>query len=258
MKKIIAFIILIGLTLMLILLPKDNYTNNGEKIIGSYDIRDGEYSNLYKTKFTEDNQNKLEIISTYIENILPRENFDMLDSLIIMSDGKGNTLAYVYQTKDKWNLCIDYLDALDEENVLDENFVATLSHELMHLISLNEDQFDNNQSPSTYETTEGKLSYASYLNQFYNSFWLDEAENHSMYLLDGDAGRIRYFDEHIDMFINDYAATNPEEDIAESFAAFVLSDKPRGNKIYEKKILFFYNYPEFVDIRNDIRKNSGV
>jgi hypothetical protein len=49
--------------------------------------------------------------------------------------------------------------------------------------------------------------------------------------------------------------TNPEEDIAESWSFFILSPKPAGNTIAEQKILFFYNYSELVQLRNEILNN---
>jgi len=257
MKKIFALLISVCLVLLLVIFfPRNNYTNNGEMIIGTYNIDEGKYKKLSKTKFTEDNEYKLELISSYVENMLPEDNFNMLDSLVIISDGEGETLAYVYQKDEEWVLSIDYLDALNKDNSLDNEFVATLSHELMHLITLNSNQMDSNSNLSTYETTEGKLKKDSYLNKFYELYWQDEIKymDESM----SDAERIIYFEEHMDMYINDYATTNPEEDIAESFAAFVIYDKPIGNEIFKEKILFFYNYPELVSIREEIRKNSGL
>ncbi|HKK94994.1 MAG TPA: hypothetical protein VJ916_01535 [Anaerovoracaceae bacterium] len=257
MKKTIIFLGLLGIiTLIFFISPTDNYTNNGEMIIGTYDITNGDYDNLSKTKFTEDNEDQLKLISEYVKDILPKDNFLMLDSLVMMSDGQGNNLAYVYQKGNKWVLSIDYADALDSKDNLDSKFISTLSHEITHLITLNEDQMDNNSSDDTYETSEGKLKKDSYLNQFYELFWKDKVLNINESM--GDAERIRYFEEHMNMYINDYATTSPEEDISESFATFVIYEKPRGNEIYKKKILFFYDYPELVNIRSEIRKNSGI
>lgn len=71
---------------------------------------------------------------------------------------------------------------------------------------------------------------------------------------DKDSFYIKYVDE----FITDYAATNPVEDFAETFAFFVVLDKPEDNSIKSKKILFFYDYPEFLKIRDDIRRNIDI
>ena len=55
-----------------------------------------------------------------------------------------------------------------------------------------------------------------------------------------------------DRFLTDYAATNPEEDIAEAFTFFILSPRPSGDIVAEQKILFFYDYPELVKLRDGI------
>ena len=44
--------------------------------------------------------------------------------------------------------------------------------------------------------------------------------------------------------------------VAETFAYFVYSPKPTGNTIKDQKILFFYNYPEFVQARDQILNNT--
>lgn len=51
-----------------------------------------------------------------------------------------------------------------------------------------------------------------------------------------------------------YAATNPFEDIAESFTDFILLKKPAdASRVESQKILFFYDYPELVELRDRIR-----
>jgi hypothetical protein len=61
-----------------------------------------------------------------------------------------------------------------------------------------------------------------------------------------------FYENHQDEFVDDYAATNASEDIAESFAYFVFAPKPAGDTIAEQKILFFYAYPELAQLRSDI------
>ncbi len=50
----------------------------------------------------------------------------------------------------------------------------------------------------------------------------------------------------------EYAATNPVEDIAESWTEFVMRPKPIGTTIADQKEQFFYEYPELVKIRREI------
>lgn len=65
----------------------------------------------------------------------------------------------------------------------------------------------------------------------------------------------RFYLKQQDSFVTDYAAESPEEDISESWTFFVLSDKPRPNSVREKKVLFFYQFPELVKRRKVIRSN---
>ena len=55
--------------------------------------------------------------------------------------------------------------------------------------------------------------------------------------------------------MTDYAATNPDEDFAESYMLFVLKEKPTKSTVADQKILFFYDFPELVEMRDVIRSN---
>ena len=55
-----------------------------------------------------------------------------------------------------------------------------------------------------------------------------------------------------------YAATNPSEDIAESFAFFILNDKAEGESLPAQKQNFFYAYPELVSFREEARSRLGL
>ena len=62
------------------------------------------------------------------------------------------------------------------------------------------------------------------------------------------------YEKYQDRFVSAYSSTNIDEDVAESWTAFVLNDKPLGVTMSEQKILFFYDFSELVDIRDHIRK----
>ena len=48
------------------------------------------------------------------------------------------------------------------------------------------------------------------------------------------------------------------KDIADTFTVFVLGERPAGNTVAEEKILFFWDDPDMVSIRNEIRENIGL
>jgi hypothetical protein len=59
-------------------------------------------------------------------------------------------------------------------------------------------------------------------------------------------------------FVTEYAASSPEEDIAESFAVFILNKKSDApSTVAEQKTAYFYQFPELVTLRDGIRKGLG-
>ena len=43
--------------------------------------------------------------------------------------------------------------------------------------------------------------------------------------------------------------------MAETWAYFVLNPKPADDSVAHRKVLFFYGFPELVDLRNQIISN---
>ncbi|MBI5841727.1 MAG: hypothetical protein HZB19_16675 [Chloroflexi bacterium] len=109
-----------------------------------------------------------------------------------------------------------------------------------------------------YFAHEGCSLPDSYINSFHGNFWveiydewqrIDRTRNKEQYYEKLNA----FYQEHREMFVTDYAVTNPVEDIAETFSFFIFSPKPAGDTIAEKKIQFFYEYPELVELRDEIQ-----
>jgi hypothetical protein len=208
----------------------------------------------------------------YYSALIPAGERAALSEFTIVTDGEGNVLAAVSQsTQDpqRWALEVDILDTQDRLNL-----TYTFIHETAHLLTLNSTQvnpslpvFNNPEDEDiylseasacpTYFPGEGCALPESYLYQFFGLFWEDiHAEWQDLNLIEDDEAYYAALDEfyyaHEDRFLTDYAATNPEEDIAETFSFFVLSPRPAGDTIAEKKILFFYEFPELVRLRAEI------
>lgn len=208
--------------------------------------------------------------------LIPAQDRQMVVQYNVFTDGYSNTLAAVDQSREdaaQWVLEIDIADLEDKDS-----FLFTLIHEYAHLLTLNALQVIPDQeivdSPknlslqeekdancSTYFTGTGCSYKDSYINTFYNRFWLDinnewikidvlqyNPEDSTPYY----DGLYSFYKSHQDQFVDDYATTHPTEDIAESFAYFVFNPKPIGNSIKEQKIAFFYEYPELVQLREHI------
>ncbi len=222
--------------------------------LGLYHVREGKISRnnldtvVDKEQAFEINKEH-QLIWNEIESIIPSKYMAMINEFEINTDGIDEITAYVDSSDTRyWRISVDIRDIFGSDGDFTSYSINTIIHELAHIISLNSEQMtDDISDESLYTVEEGTLKKDSYLNQFYHRFWEDIIEEHSQ------SDEFEFFENHIDEFITDYAATNPGEDFAESFAYFVTSDKPSDDNIKFKKILFFYEYPEFITMRDDIR-----
>jgi hypothetical protein len=193
-----------------------------------------------------------EEIWDYFVSFMPADQRDLIAEFIIFTDGSGNVLAATDQLSeapDAWSLEVDIADAEDKAEL-----TYTLLHEYAHVLTLNNTQFSAAASGGdTYESEDEPLAGDSYLNLFYQEFWTDiytewELAYDEDYLDD-------FYEEHSDEFLTDYAATEPEEDIAESWLYFIIEEQPQGESIAEDKMLFFYDFPAMTALREEIRDN---
>ena len=125
----------------------------------------------------------------------------------------------------------------------------------------NDIYLDEASACSTFFPGEGCSNPDSYLNAFYQAFWTDIYDEWNEINLIEDEDE--YYDalddfylKYEDQFLTDYSVTHPAEDIAEAFGFFIFAEKPAGDTIAEQKILFFHQYPELVQLREQIVANT--
>lgn len=225
------------------------------------------------TSFQGDTATQQEIWSDFTA-MIPASQRSSLAEYSVVTDGEGNMLAAVAQTlydPALWGLEVDIRDASDKLNL-----TYTLIHEYAHLLTLGPEQvtpseavFNNPDNDTIYYDEvnacpdyfpgEGCSRSDSYINAYFNRFWSDIYEEwQDINLIENNDAYYEALDDfyynYEDRFVTDYAVTNPEEDIAESFTFFVLSPRPNGDTPAEEKILFFYEYPELVQLRDEILK----
>ena len=218
-------------------------------------------------------------------SITPKIISDELIYLYITTDDYGgNEAAATFRDGPKslkYALSIDPVDMAPSASIVDEQFhKGIMIHENAHILSLGSTQtdndvlyYDNNEelremmknkqiscTPNYFSYGAGCLKEKSYLNLFFQKFWIDthigfkpffEFDNHNEFL----EHNAQFYAKYQDQFVSDYAALNPEEDFAESFSAFILKEKPTKSTITDQKILFFYEFPEMIKIRDFIRSN---
>lgn len=222
----------------------------------------------------EDRASHEEIWSLF-RQLIPAERRTVLQGFTIFTDGEKNYLAAVNQAERnpyKWDLNVDIIDSTEETTL-----VYTLLHEYGHLLTLTGEQVEvsvdlylHPNDPDVYQqeadacpqyfTGEGCSNPDSYVNVFFARFWtdlytewleIDEEENERRRENKLDL----FYDKYQDQFLTDYAPTSPIEDIAESFTFFILTPKPELTSIASEKILFFYEYPELIELRKNILEN---
>jgi hypothetical protein len=250
----------------------------GENEIITYRVNGNELGIGEKTAVTSDllpyqeDTATHEAIWVYFANLIPLEQRDYVTKYAIFTDGPENVYAAVMQDSDNplnWVLAIDIVDATNQEEL-----TYSLIHEFGHLLTLNSaqinldpDLFYESDNEALYEAAyaacptyfpgEGCSRPNSYINLFFDRFWADlEDEIWELEAIEDEEeyedALYDFYERYADQFVTDYAATNVAEDIAESWTAFVLQPRPTGQSIAEQKVLFFYEFPELVQLRSEI------
>lgn len=190
--------------------------------------------------------------------LIPADQREMVGTFELMgSDYQG---AHVYPDESdptRWVLGIG--------EGLGEDLDATVIHEFGHLLTLQAGQVppgaDTEASCDTYFTGEGCALPSSTFARFVERFWppeMLEAIERTEAIEDDDEyldAQERFHAEHAADFVTDYAVTNPGEDLAETFAEFVLRDHPSGATTADEKIRFLWDDPAMTALRRQIRSN---
>ncbi len=127
----------------------------------------------------------------------------------------------------------------------------TMIHEYAHLLTLRGSQVDpdedNADSCEVFAATYCPLE-TSYLYAYLTEFWPDVQGT------EFDSSESAIEDRYTaDSFVTDYAAKNPDEDIAEVFAEWVIGSRvPTGDSVVDDKLRFFDDYPELVEFRDEV------
>lgn len=199
----------------------------------------------------------------YFVRIIPPENRSEITQYKIISDGTGNFNAQVYieakwdqnSTTEKWTLLVDQADFVNERQ-----YTTTLLHEFGHMLTLNINQMDYSLTAENcprYFKDPGCSKPNTYLQLFYDRFWAGIYDEWRAVSSSVDPTQVKidlktFYDAHPKDFVSEYATTAAHEDIAESWMKFVLAPKSAGETLAEKKVAFFYEFPELVQIRSEV------
>lgn len=185
---------------------------------------------------------------------------------IIPLESRPNLVSFVVFVSNKWGGVFE--DTITENWVIKYNLLMSsdayettqvLVHEHGHYLTLNTTQIIpwDVSFICSQEVLYGCQKPDSYLNLFFEKFWRDiypEWKDINENPDDLTQEMKSFYDKNRTMFVTEYAATNPLEDIAESWTAFILQPTPTGQSIADQKIRFFDQFPELVELRYEILK----
>jgi len=212
--------------------------------------------------------------------LIPDADEFRIERFILAQDGRTDTLAFVATLDDQgrsWEYGINLQDLNLLERPVFEELLSTIIHEYAHILTLNETQVtydsdlldayaDMEMSDAEYEALLAKVESdcgaasgvfdgeacfipGSYLFEFYRGFWDWYGEDAQELAFEGTL-----FEEYEADFVNDYAATSPTEDFAETFAAWLMPEHEAFliTETVEDKFAFFESQPELMALRAQI------
>ncbi len=188
----------------------------------------------------------------YFIGLVPADQRPHLDEFVIYSGGESGA-QYSPTDNDGWILRVNVLEATDPIYL-----THALVHEYGHYLTLNPTQQTalTGSQACPQEELYNCPNSASYLNQFFEAYWrplykewqgMKGASNQA-------ALNAQFYAKYQGQFVTQYAASQPIEDIAETWTAFIIHPKPTGDTIADRKVLFFYKFPELVELRYQIIK----
>jgi hypothetical protein len=220
-------------------------TDSAGTVVAAWAITNGSPRADTRVSTSADKRRFYDVVETYVWSALPpdaRARISRLELFVAPNSVEDASDGTAAENDDgtSWTLSLDYGEAESalirkgREDVV--TFDEVIAHELGHVLSLNQDQRTDEEDLDTYADDESPFTETAYLNRFYQDFWNGNFQSR-------------------DDFVTEYAATDPVEDFAESFAYFVLSPKPTDGTEKAEKLRFFYDYPELVKDREFMRRN---
>ena len=195
---------------------------------------------------------------TLLKKILhdfPRRMRERVVEIRLKSEDIGEGSASVSPLdgdKIHWEMWVNTSDGVsDKEDPLE----ATIAHELKHYLTLNSTQEgkDDSRCGDMMATLDACPASDTVYFDFIQEFWKPMYDKE---IWTSEDAYNYYYENHPDDFVTPYAVTNSGEDIAETFSFFIFGKEPTDlSKIKDKKIKYFWKFPELVTLRSEIRSN---
>lgn len=191
----------------------------------------------------------------YLCAVLPAQARQKIAEFNLFSDGYSNILAYTTPIRDgegaadntRFSINIDSYDVFDENGAPRDwsKLTYTILHEYGHVLLEDETQIDLSVGTDTHDPAG--FVEGSFRKAFYDRFWKDLGVTAA-----ADCA------EHPTSYVSRYGANYFHEDIADTFALFVLGAEPEGSTVAEEKLRFFWEDAGMTALRREIRSGIGL
>lgn len=165
-----------------------------------------------------------------------------VDEWRVFNNQKSDVGAYVELMETTEDGPRDWIVGVNREGFDSEStksFANLFVHEYGHILFYDKPTFEERYKDNFW--TKADIEHGEEVN---------EARSDEKFTLTQD-----YYENNSKRFVSDYATVSFGEDMAETFVYFIREDKPVGNTIRNQKILAFYQEPDLVEIRTQIRSN---
>ena len=222
-----------------------NYSLGITNVLASYPVSGGQAS-------ISDPEDRA--VWDFLCSILPLEARQKIAEFNLFTDGTSNILAYTSPIKEgdatdntRFSISIDYYDVYDENGAQRDwsKLTYTILHEYGHVLLEDETQIDLSKGTGTHDPAT--FVEGSFRKNFYDAFWSGL----------GDTG-VGDYEANPTRYVSRYGANYFHEDIADTFAVFVLGDAPQGDTVAEEKLRFFWADPDMTALRTAIRQDLGL
>ena len=163
----------------------------------------------------------------------------------------GTTLAFVNTLDDDGSIFQMSVN-LDEADANPDELLLTMAHEFTHVFTATSPELDRFADPAdctTYFNGEGCYTENSVLAEWIELFWadglIDEIDPDQEATVDSGEARCAVNPS----FFGAYAASNPEEDFAETFSAYVF-DVPADTPEQQEKLDWIDEQPGLAEFRD--------
>ncbi len=196
-----------------------------------------------------------------VSAISPDELTDnYIDTFEVSNNNETDAAGYVVDVNEDGVFAIGF-NLPDSDPADGAETMLLIVHELAHILTLNNDQIPP-ESSCNYDQPEPCLEasgdsdglYENFVERFWSKEDIETSADAVNASEDGSPAESSLYVENPESYVSEYASSQPGEDIAESFAHYVVTNSYGGNSIADQKQGFFDDFEIAEDYKQQMRQ----